>query len=436
MLMPNKLTKMRLQLTLCCIFLFVCFPVYAQNIVIDYDEEDLSGRKLILPYAFYTETLGLTLGVIGGTSGYLQPQTKFVATAFTTSNKSNAFFLSLLDYQLPFAKRVFVDFIGSYAYYTDQRVYTGFNSAYPGEHAGSNDSSDENYLQGSGDDDWYDLKFRYLLPIGQGEDTLVNTYKLKHGLLVDGQTGGDVWNPMISGRTNFALSIFRRHRTILEETGESIGDSEGITASLEYDNRDFITNPTKGSLQKITLKHDFGVLEGSDNWSVIQLDLRKYFYLGTSDKFGQSVLALDYWTSYTPSWNPSVDNLGPYIDGRPPNSLGSTLGGFYRLRAYPVDRFSDKAAIYYSAELRLMPRWNPLGNMKILKPLNIDWWQVVPFVEIGRVAPQWSISELHTDMRKVLGVGLRFMAQKAVFRLDTAFADDSWSMYAMVGQPF
>ena len=60
----------------------------------------------------------------------------------------------------------------------------------------------------------------------------------------------------------------------------------------------------------------------------------------------------------------------------------------------------------------------------------------MPFVEIGRVAPQWSFSDLHTDMRKVLGVGLRFMAQKAVFRLDTAFADDSWSMYAMVGQPF
>lgn len=83
-----------------------------------------------------------------------------------------------------------------------------------------------------------------------------------------------------------------------------------------------------------------------------------------------------------------------------------------------------------------MPDWNPLGNMKILKPLNIDWWQFVPFVEIGRVAPHWSFSELHTDMRKVVGLGFRFMAQKAVFRLDTAFADDSLSMYAMLGHPF
>jgi len=412
------------------------FTLSAQNIVLDDDEKDASGRKLLLPYAFYTESLEFTVGVLGGTSGYLQPQTSFVASVFTTSNDSNALFLSLRDYQLPFAKRVFIEFIGSYAYYTDQRVYTGFNADFPGEHGGSNDSSDENFLRGSGDDQWYDLKFKYLLPIGYGENKIINTFRLKHGLLVDGQTGGDVWNPMISGRTNFELSVFSRHRTILEESGENVGNSEGVTASLEYDNRDFYVNPTKGSLQKITMKHDFGVLEGSDNWSVIQLDLRKYLYLGTSDKFRQSVLALDYWTSYTPSWNPSVDNLGPYIDGRPPNSLGSTLGGFFRLRAYPVDRFSDKAAIYYSAELRLMPRWHPLGNMKVLKPLNIDWWQIVPFVEIGRVAPQWSFSDLHTDMRKVLGVGLRFMAQKAVFRLDTSFSNDSWAMYAMVGQPF
>ncbi len=164
--------------------------------------------------------------------------------------------------------------------------------------------------------------------------------------------------------------------------------------------------------------------------------MRKYYYLGSTNKLRQSVLALDYWTSYTPSWEPAVDSLGPFIDGRPPNAIGSTLGGFNRLRAYPVDRFSDKAAVYYSAELRLMPEWNPLGNMQLLKSLDIDWWMIVPFVELGRVAPHWSFSDLHQDMRKVLGLGLRFMAHKAVFRLDTAVSSDAWSIYAMVGHPF
>ncbi|UCB55606.1 MAG: BamA/TamA family outer membrane protein [Thiotrichales bacterium] len=304
-----------------------------------------------------------------------------------------------------------------------------------GEHAGSNDSSDDNFIQGEGDDEWYDLKFKFLLPIGHGKHTLINTYYLKNGLLSDGKTGGDVWNPLTSGRTNFELSIFNRHRTIINDSGTNVGDSNGTMFALEYDNRDFFANPTKGSLQKITFKKDFGY-KSTDNWSVVQLDLRKYYDLGRSKRLRQSVLALDYWTSYTPSWEPRVNGLGPFIDGRPPNELGSTLGGFYRLRAYPVNRFSDKAAVYYSAEYRMIPEWNPLGSMKLLKPLNIDWWMFVPFVELGRVAPHWSVSDLHTDMRKVAGLGLRIMAQKAVFRLDTAVSEDAWSMYAMVGHPF
>lgn len=258
---------------------------------------------------------------------------------------------------------------------------------------------------------------------------------MKNGLLSDGKTGGDVWNPLTSGRTNFELSIFNRHRTIINDSGTNVGDSNGTMFALEYDNRDFFANPTKGSLQKITFKKDFGY-KSTDNWSVVQLDLRKYYDLGRSKRLRQSVLALDYWTSYTPSWEPRVNGLGPFIDGRPPNELGSTLGGFYRLRAYPVNRFSDKAAVYYSAEYRMIPEWNPLGSMKLLKPLNIDWWMFVPFVELGRVAPHWSVSDLHTDMRKVAGLGLRIMAQKAVFRLDTAVSEDAWSMYAMVGHPF
>lgn len=407
----------------------------AQTIVLDESEDETTPRALILPYAFYTETLELAVGAGLGMSGNLQPQTKFFTTAFVTTNESRAFFLSLLDYQLPFAERVFVDFTGSTAYYADQRVYTGFNAAYPGEHAGSNDSSDDNFIRGAGDDDWYDLKFRFLLPAGQGMHTLINTYTLKDGLLVNGRSGGDIWNPLLSGRTNIELSIFNRHRSIVDESGENVGDSNGTMLALEYDNRDFFSNPAKGSLQKITLKKDFG-FNSSDSWSVAQLDLRKYYFLGRSDKLRQSVLALDYWTSYTLSWEPKVDSLGPYIGGRPPNALGSSLGGFDRLRSYPVDRFSDKAAVYYSAELRLMPEWNPLGKMKLLKPLDIDWWMLVPFVEIGRVAPHWSFSDLHRDMRKVLGLGLRFMAQKAVFRLDTAVSSDSWSVYAMAGHPF
>ena len=293
----------------------------AQTIVLDESEDGPGPHGLIIPYAFYSESLELAVGAGMGTSGNLQPQTKFFATVFVTRNESRALFVSLIDYQVPFARRTFIEFVGSTAHYTDQRVYTGFNSDFPGEHAGSNDSSDDNFIQGEGDDDWYDLKFKFLLPIGQGKHTLINTYTLKNGLLVDGQSGGDVWNPMTSGRTNLELSIFNRHRTIINDSGENVGDSNGGIIALEYDNRDFFANPAKGSLQKITIKRDFG-FKSSDNWSVAQLDLRKYYDLGRTSKLRQSVLALDYWTSYTRSWNPILVNGEPFIDGRPPNELG------------------------------------------------------------------------------------------------------------------
>ena len=78
-------------------------------------------------------------------------------------------------------------------------------------------------------------------------------------------------------------------------------------------------------------------------------------------------------------------------------------------------RYSDKTAIYYVAELRLIPKWNPFNNYQLLKLLEVDWIQLVPFIEIGRVAPEWSISTLHSDMKKVVGLGLRFMAKKSCF---------------------
>lgn len=101
-----KFIKASLQRIACYTLLLLSFPLSAQNIVLDYDEDEVSGRKLLLPYAFYTESLDFTIGAIAGTSGFLQPQTSFLVSVFTTANNSNALFLSVRDYQLPFAKRV------------------------------------------------------------------------------------------------------------------------------------------------------------------------------------------------------------------------------------------------------------------------------------------------------------------------------------------
>ena len=86
-------------------------------------------------------------------------------------------------------------------------------------------------------------------------------------------------------------------------------------------------------------------------WTNLELDLSKYFYLGQSAWFRQKALALNFWTSDTPTWNPDDENP-QIVTNRPPPYLGSTLGGFDRLRAFPSGRYNDRSAVYYTAELR------------------------------------------------------------------------------------
>ena len=116
--------------------------------------------------------------------------------------------------------------------------------------------------------------------------------------------------------------------------------------------------------------------------------------------------------------------------------MGASLGGYLRMRGYPLYRFQDKAAVYYGAEYRFIPRWNPLGTISWLRFFSIDWWQFVPFVEVGRVADQWSLKELHEDMKWDAGVGIRLMAAMVVVRGDMAYSPEGWHFWAMVGQAF
>jgi hypothetical protein len=83
-----------------------------------------------------------------------------------------------------------------------------------------------------------------------------------------------------------------------------------------------------------------------------------------------------------------------------------------------------------------MPQSNPLGEVPFLAPLKIDWWQFVPFVEVGRVAESWSLNELHTDMKWDIGLGVRAMAKHLVVRVDAAFSEEGGGVQMMVGHPF
>jgi hypothetical protein len=107
------------------------------------------------------------------------------------------------------------------------------------------------------------------------------------------------------------------------------------------------------------------------------------------------------------------------------------------MRGFPVQRFNDKAAVYYGLELRLIPEWNPFaGSAWLQKHVGIQWIQLVPFAEVGRVAPTWELSDLHNDMKWDVGLGLRTWAKGLVIRIDYAKSEEDFGIQMMVSQPF
>ncbi|MFT5730013.1 MAG: hypothetical protein ACI8PB_004187 [Desulforhopalus sp.] len=145
-------------------------------------------------------------------------------------------------------------------------------------------------------------------------------------------------------------------------------------------------------------------------------------------------MAFDFWTAYSPTWEVSDDGS---IENRPPPFSGATLGGLFRLRGYPAQRFNDKAAIYYSTELRRIPKSNPFDKLPWLQNyVGVEWIQLVPFAELGRVAPTWQLDELHDNMKWSLGLGLRLWAKGLVVRIDTAVSKEDVGIQMMVNHPF
>ena len=86
----------------------------------------------------------------------------------------------------------------------------------------------------------------------------------------------------------------------------------------------------------------------------------------------------------------------------------------------------------------MIPEWNPFEkNEWIQNNLGIAWWQWVPFVEAGRVAPDWDIRTLHSAMKFDAGFGVRAVAKGIVIRIDAAVGNaGNFGVQMMVGQPF
>ena len=252
--------------------------------------------------------------------------------------------------------------------------------------------------------------------------------------MVSGAQGGTSLNPLASGMTYLQMRPFYRFQQVDGHHVDETAKTNGADFSVFIDNRDYYENPSKGYGLLAKVSRDFGLFDSDNSWTNLETELDAYIPVNLSNWFRQSVVALDIWTSYSSTWDEKSSHK---IKNRPPKYTGPTLGGIWRMRGYPTNRFSDKAAIYYSAEFRMIPRWNPFdGWPSIQKYVGIEWLQFVPFVEIGRVAPVWNLERLHSDMKWCAGLGLRALAKGIVIRIDSAVSSESFGVQMMIAQPF
>lgn len=393
-----------------------------------------ASGQLAIPYAFYSELFGVAGAYVYARNGFPQKQSQFLVTGMVGTKGSGMIFLRAKDLLIPGSNRLFVDPIFSVGYFHDNKVFLNGNADFPNEQAGTNDSDSDNFIQGNGWDNFYRVTLRYLLPIGSGRDHVVPEYRLEDGLLASGATGGSSLNPLASGRTYVALRPFYRSLSVNSDTEDKSQKTNGLDAELFWDNRDFVTNPSRGQSVKLSWSRDFGKFSSSNSWTFLSGEVDQYFSLGESGAFRQRVIALDFWTGTSPTWEYLADGT---IANRPPTFEGAYLGGLWRMRGYQFARFNDKAAIYYAAEYRMIPRWNPFTKMPwVQKHIGVDWVQIVPFAELGRVAPSWKLDTLHSSMKWDAGIGLRALAKGLLVRVDLAGSRDGMRVQMMVDSPF
>lgn len=421
------------------LFLLSILPLqcYAISVALDKDESIDEQRTGWLPYVFRTDSLGTALGVGIFSVGRNQPQSGIIATGYLTDNDSALVMVAITNYQVPGSERLFFDVFAMKAHFTDQRFYVDLNHDPTQPKAGSNDSVKNDFVSGVSNKGQLEFTLKYPFKIGSARDNPISIYHLDRGLLNSGPQGGKFYDPVHSGKTVLAAKLFHTYSDLSQFPSENLlsVNSNGIELSLDHDNTDFPRNASEGSRQKITITRDFGWLERSDSWTNMELALTKYINLGTSTNFRQKVLALNFWTSNTLSWetDPSNDQI---VTHRPPPGIGSSLGGYDRMRAFPIARFHDKAATYYSAEIRMIPYLNPLADLPLLNYFKIDWMQLVGFVEAGRVGPAYNSKLFFDDLKFDAGISMRLMTYNAVVRLDWAISDEGNSIWAMYEQTF
>ena len=396
-------------------------------------------EAITLPFAFTSDSTGTAGGLAYIRQGLVQPQTTFIGAVFggldedvvvngTEETKNfKGVFLFFDDYRLPGSERLFATLFGVKSYFPKMTYYFD----------GTHDSSEKDAVVTPGDVDFGALRLEYVLPIGEGRTNPEGSYRFKNGWVADRDHAGG-GTPFITGRTTAGLEYFYQYNSFDNYTathGLKEWESNGLRFYLKHDNTDFEINPSQGYHFEVKYSRDFGWGDSLQTWDFAEAKYNHYIPLPALSWTRKNVLAMSLWTGYSFSWDEDAPQPYPGIDAhRPPMWEGARLGGMFRMRGYDTNRFSDRAVFYATAEYRASLTWNPFHNNAYI-PVAIDWLQIVPFIEAGRVNDTYN-TELLEDMHIDGGISFRMMAAKVPVRFDIAVSEESTNMWVMAYHPF
>jgi len=409
--------------------------------------ETKSDKYMFLPFVFSSDSTGFAAGVSVIKHGLFQPQTRLLATVFTglpqdviiNGEKDETTFsgglISFSDFKLPYTDRLFFSFTGYKVHLPETHYYID----------GTHSSNPNDAYVSSGDSDFFTTTFRYTLPLGDGINNPSGIYDIKNGFCV-GREGCGNGIPFITGRTSIGIKTFYQtddtdntetwKNTVWYKNGAGTPswNTNGLRFFLTHDNTDFEVNPSRGYHFQLQYSKDFGKGDSLHSWDFLEFKYNHYLELDTFSFTQQNVLALSIWTGYSFSWDNDKEFAPGFNAHRPPMWEGARLGGFNRMRGYDINRFSDKAVFYAAAEYRAIIDYNPLKKSSFM-PIDVEWFQVVPFLEVGRVHDQYDLGLLN-DMKYDVGISLRTMVSEAVLRLEVAYGEEGTYIWLMESHPF
>jgi len=257
--------------------LFIFFGVHTVHAEVLPEENEfghVQKRFLAVPFPYFNDTIGSGVGVAAIAEGYVQNQMLTVGSGMFGTTGNYMMFLMIRNCQVPFMKRLIFNPMIADGSFEDVPTYTLNSPDFLNEDAGNNDSDADNFIEGDGDDFWFELNFQYLLPIGHGKKSIFPKFKTDNGFIASGETGGEHCNPLTSGRTLIEFTPFYRNQNFNADE-KIVQKTAGFDVGLTYDNTDFKSNPSRGSYQQIYLSRDWGGFDSSRPWTVMGGEVNK-----------------------------------------------------------------------------------------------------------------------------------------------------------------